>query len=274
MKKIIAILCAILPMVCVPHPTRSAFAAKGVSFMGDGEGHSYTAQDYVHDGLICLFDAVENAGWGEHDALAETWMNLVDGRQFNIIKKVASDYGWTDTAFIRYQASQGYFVADYTDELQQHIRDGVFSFEVVTSSPVQSANWQALIFTICQTQDASIWNKGISALYRREDNGKIDCPSFASYWNPNMFPNVLVMKELSTAGICYDGNNMYCYVNGELIRSPTFSPNPSLVGAIVRLGSTSYSFRGSYHCIRVYGRTLSENEMKKNWLIDQARFGL
>ena len=36
-----------------------------------------TARDYVQDGLVAMWDGIENAGWGEHDATATTWKDLV-----------------------------------------------------------------------------------------------------------------------------------------------------------------------------------------------------
>ena len=37
---------------------------------------SYTAADYVQDGLIALWDGIENVGWGEHDDNATSWIDL------------------------------------------------------------------------------------------------------------------------------------------------------------------------------------------------------
>jgi len=36
-----------------------------------------TAQDYVQDGLIAMWDGIENAGWSVHDPNATTWKNLI-----------------------------------------------------------------------------------------------------------------------------------------------------------------------------------------------------
>ena len=36
-----------------------------------------TARDYVQDGLVAMWDGIENAGWGVHDAAATTWKDLV-----------------------------------------------------------------------------------------------------------------------------------------------------------------------------------------------------
>ncbi|MBQ1429034.1 MAG: hypothetical protein IIZ06_05145, partial [Kiritimatiellae bacterium] len=35
-----------------------------------------TARDYVQDGLVAMWDGIENAGWGQHDASATTWKDL------------------------------------------------------------------------------------------------------------------------------------------------------------------------------------------------------
>ena len=79
---------------------------------------------------------------------------------------------------------------------------------------------------------------------------------------------------MATATFTYDGSAIRMYVNGSLHRTVTFSPDSSLDGAVVRLGSTTYAFRGSYHCIRVYGRTLSDGEVKLNFKVDEKRFGI
>lgn len=37
----------------------------------------YTAKDYVQDGLIAMWDGIENAGWGVHDSNATVWKDLI-----------------------------------------------------------------------------------------------------------------------------------------------------------------------------------------------------
>lgn len=36
----------------------------------------WTARDYVQDGLVAMWDGIENAGWGVHDANATVWKDL------------------------------------------------------------------------------------------------------------------------------------------------------------------------------------------------------
>ena len=45
----------------------------------------YTAKDYVQDGLIAMWDGIENAGWGVHDPNATVWKDLIgSGYDFQI----------------------------------------------------------------------------------------------------------------------------------------------------------------------------------------------
>ena len=44
---------------------------------------SITAKNYVKSGLIALWDGIENAGWGVHNASATTWKDLVGS--YNLI---------------------------------------------------------------------------------------------------------------------------------------------------------------------------------------------
>ena len=40
-------------------------------------GELPTAKDYVQDGLIAMWDGIENAGWGVHDPSATVWKDLI-----------------------------------------------------------------------------------------------------------------------------------------------------------------------------------------------------
>ena len=49
------------------------------SFLMGGGSSTPTARDYVQDGLIAMWDGIENAGWGVHDAAATVWKDLSGG---------------------------------------------------------------------------------------------------------------------------------------------------------------------------------------------------
>lgn len=47
----------------------------GLYFM---KSQKKTAKDYVQDGLVAMWDGIENAGWKTHDPAATTWIDLVN----------------------------------------------------------------------------------------------------------------------------------------------------------------------------------------------------
>lgn len=36
-----------------------------------------TAKDYIQNGLVAMWDGIENVGWGQHDSNATVWKDLV-----------------------------------------------------------------------------------------------------------------------------------------------------------------------------------------------------
>ena len=56
-----------------PAIVKSMIAARGTMLGGE---KAPTAKSYVQDGLIAMWDGIENAGWGTHDASATVWKDL------------------------------------------------------------------------------------------------------------------------------------------------------------------------------------------------------
>ena len=44
----------------------------------------FSASDYIQDGLMTQFDAIDNVGTGTHDANAQQWVDLTGGTPFDI----------------------------------------------------------------------------------------------------------------------------------------------------------------------------------------------
>ena len=71
----------------------------------------YTARDYVQDGLVAMWDGIENAGWGTHDDAATVWKDLTgNGNDATIVKSesylrsaplTVLRQGWTERSHSR-----------------------------------------------------------------------------------------------------------------------------------------------------------------------------
>jgi hypothetical protein len=53
-------------------------AARQIAFGGSTK--ESTAKLYIQDGLVAMWDGIENTGWGTHDANATVWKDLVGTR--------------------------------------------------------------------------------------------------------------------------------------------------------------------------------------------------
>lgn len=61
-------------------PIRSVVGSSNLGWTEDGPVP--TAEDYVQDGLVSLWDCIENVGLGEHNPDSTEWIDLVAGRKF------------------------------------------------------------------------------------------------------------------------------------------------------------------------------------------------
>lgn len=79
MRKSVSIVVSLVWIVCAGYPTRSNVGANHIYYCPQEEQQAYTASDYVQEGLVSQWDGIENAGYGIHDGLATTWIDLVGG---------------------------------------------------------------------------------------------------------------------------------------------------------------------------------------------------
>ena len=66
-------------------PHRGILGANGICYVNTKNGMP-TAKDYVQDGLVTMWDGIENAGWGVHDAVATSWVDLINGIKSNVLE--------------------------------------------------------------------------------------------------------------------------------------------------------------------------------------------
>ena len=252
----------------------------GQLFGNSGEGQFVlgpdiisSAFDYIQDGLVAMWDGIENAGWGLHDPNATVWKDLVGGSEDSIVGTIGTHYKWDSNSLVRNIENKGYFISDKTALLQDNVRAGVFSVEIVTSKPVGSATWHSQVVNICQTSDLSHYNFGIVARWRIEDDGRSGSVSNALYYDNTTF-KLADKSELCTLSLTYNGSICSVYSNGILIRTARITPSDIIDGVHVRLGTTSYGFCGHYHCLRISSFALTADDVAYNYSIDKARFGL
>lgn len=214
----------------------------------------WTARDYVQDGLVAMWDGIENAGWGVHDPNATVWKDL-------------SDNGY-DLAVVRPSAWEPV---------------GIRAIENIvarTSRVIPDA--QHLYGEVCVEDSESygvyFWNdtesQGLQKFFATgNNNGSLFCIQF----NKRVFDSFIVNGTIQVdwVGLTAKYNNLPLKV-GQGYYNPLAWSNEMVVG-----GRSKYYGTYGYFCanaliraIRIYSRSLTANEIAANYAVDKLRFNL
>ena len=207
-----------------------------------------TARDYVQDGLVAMWDGIENAGWGVHDTNATTWKDLV-----------------------------GYFDFDLSSASPEILSNGITLTEKSIHTDLPQVNRPKMTVEVVANPDvvgfgALVWMRnpswiGGAIVYWSEGvfyypwdilrDGRISSTvhSFQMFWEEgNQGVNIDGISDTRTSGTI-DSRNILSQIylgeyNGSKIKNSTF------------------------YSIRLYDRVLTYSELAANYAIDKARFNL
>ena len=226
-----------------------------------------TAKDYVQDGLVAMWDGIENAGWGTHDDTTTTWKDLAGNR----------DLTYTQGTIINPDNAQ---CTSYSSSIAY--RSG--NIPAVTMEFVfklDDAQTSASCFVLLNRQNTVRYNGQFGFNYGYFGNlyfetlGNIrrcgvpfditdrTIHSISAAWgNGNYSPatsgNVDGVSRLVTnlAGTGRDGDANF------------------IVGGLAPFQPYAYGMKGRVYSVRFYSRALTAGEIARNYNIDKARFGL
>lgn len=257
-------------------------AAAGI-FLAARRNRKPTARSYVQDGLIAMWDGIENAGWGVHDSSATVWHNL--GSLGSTYDASREDGTFADNAaqFVRTSNTRNTFaIPAYF--MRDQMKDE-WSLEVV--------------FT-----PGRLWFQNYSGIFGNHD-GSTKGYVFGQYENGTVNFNLYapgvrcyqISASTFVAGQTYcisqaASNNARSVITWRdgvevAVAKPrrvgvdlNFSGDPrTCIGAAYRLREqdiqgTDRSFDGLVHSVRVYSRALTAAEIAANRAVDKARFNL
>ena len=215
-----------------------------------------TARDYVQDGLVRMFDGIENDGYGKHDANMSTWRELVTDTMLSshdmyTMKNGGSNYYYGGGLSTEDTVNGGY--------LAQIWSTAMFSMSITISFPdgIKLGGWN-------RSEPINPAATSCNA-----DNVALQC--YGQGWQKFYFsPGDLV-------NVCFslDGKEGIIYANGVAL--PRVYTVPEIHDVTF---SRPYGWEPSnptyrhYHNFRIYNRPLSAAEIAANYAIDKARFGL
>ena len=239
-----------------------------------------TARSYVQDGLVAMWDGIENSGWGVHD----TYARAVDltGRHPDL----SSFSRTTDNAMVFGQNNYCLFAAAEWADYRAAINTGNFSFEFCGEIDTTDKYWRTIIYSSAGGNN-SRFNVRPSFDSASTSYRKVQAFAYSSSGVPGIaigsaypqivpddlkFTNIAVSCKSDGSGlVCCDDNNLL-FADGAFpiqTSSAALCFNREMAG-----GPSGNSASGAWHCIRWYNRALTADEIAANRAIDKVRFNL
>ena len=233
-------------------PVRSTVGSMNLGYADDGTVP--TAADYTQDGLVSLWDCIENVGLGEHNPDSTEWVDLVAGRKFT---QVAFE---SDCACV-VQAQRGCsFNSFHFDKM---------STELVCSRVAGTTQNHSYLNAQYMRIDGSSKDMGFHA--QRSPNTSRQYVG----WGPFQTITDAEPEEVNFLASTFeyiDGvGYIKFYLNGRQIDYREWQRE-------VEFYSTGiYNYirpNNRFYRIALYGRALSGSEIAYDYQIDRRRFGL
>lgn len=244
-----------------------------------------TARSYIQDGLINMWDAKENIGWGLHSNNTNVWKDLIGNRDM-ILESYDSSYAtnkwWTDNSWVVNGAegkSHG-VIANGELPSSQTIQITAYPTKIFNMT---SDTWKAARLFVGSYPAPAIYIYRSSGgfLYHVSWNAYEDSATraFSDVGGTNNFKSLAphqhtLMHEEDSPNVkyCIDGDTKYIYT----ITDPATIQNATNSSYLWIAGNASYSYGidASYYCIRIYNRVLTDKELAWNYMIDSIRYGL
>jgi hypothetical protein len=238
-------------------------ASKQIAF-GSGK-RGLSAKDYVQDGLIAMWDGIENAGWGLHDSNPIGWHELIAG---NNVESIESYMKYQGNGYLGLNVPKSWNVGisilnHACIEACLNIRLGEDSSKGQNIITPEGYGYK-LAMVIKPINDEPV----IPLQYSSKDSLKvvilntlIDKTVTVSIKNSKGWVNGVD----STSTISFSGYSgwSFCYSLSEKMAWGSRSA-----------GNTNNSTACFLHNIRLYSRALTAEEVAHNYEIDKARFGL
>ena len=261
-------------------PLKSTVAVDGAEAWpnADFDPAPVTARSYVQDGLVAMWDGIENAGWGVHDNNAAVWKDLIGENDLQFSKRWgnASGYSaeWRDNCAVKTNnvdfGGWAYIKRFGTATTQPQVFGEVaqtIEIRVWIDENVVASGSAMLVCNMNQAAESIyivIYPARNYLAMRRSTSDFTGTLQF-SHTYPFASPHTISVTRANTG-----------YCDGEELQRSTVVDNWSDRTQFY-IGGENYgknrSFTGRIYSVRIYDRALTAEEIAHNAAIDRRRFG-
>ena len=232
-----------------------------------------STSDYVQDGLVALYDGIDNAGPGLHDPNATTWKDLstngYDLVQYGTTAIPACDYDgfvWTNRSAYTFWCGRPVKMVDSSGDVTVQL----------AGSPEFTANNS--VFGLARaTSEIGLTISAFGMCWQQEARARIF--TGGGYYDRVYVRDVVYNGDMDGSGnltFTRSGTDYKIYCRGTQVDSFTCGSTTSVISNFF-LGYAPGSYyspgmQGKIRGFRVYNRALTPDEVKWNQLVDNARF--
>ena len=259
-KYIVVLLAALVSAIVTSAPIKSSIASKETSNVS--EASVPTAKDYIQEGLIAMWDGIENAGWRKHNPNATVWVDLIDNTRWYVLNSYAE---WHDS----YITKSDHSYAGWIGKINKKIPANIYHKECVVLLHKTFGD-RAVFWSV---EGISV-NDNVNAL------AEIGANKWALSGQKVNKPYIKIESDIILSISGYTTTTIY----KNSIQSSLIEKNNVMYGKGLLLGGSTrvdadyssnferYGTDGNIYNIRIYDRELSAEEIAYNYAIDKARF--
>lgn len=247
-----------------------------------GSDDAVSAKSYVQRGLIGMWDAVENIGFGQHSGNTLLWKNLGSLGSAYDATRIDQAQAWTENGAVFRFGSTAY-VFEIPGYFMRDEMGSEWSYELVFTP---GEKWVQ-----CTPYSGIFGNHGSNkGIVGGQCDGNNSTVAFNLYtpaiqiWNPVISENFSLGQIASVSEAASNASqSATAWKNGQIVNSTsnadveiTFDREGTYIGSAFFGRDPSQGWRtfdGTIHCVRVYDRPITSSEVEKNHQIDVKRFG-
>lgn len=239
-----------------------------------------TAKNYIQNGLVAMWDGIENIGWGQHSDSATTWVDLKGTTNYDFLLR--NSYTWASNGLITSptydRIAETTSSIPYATNLTTEIVFETYAFPTTAS--------RILFFKLGETLPYGNYNWAMrSLMFTHNGTGKIgwmfkshSILSNTGYSNPPLNTPMSISTVYAVPSGSDDNKrkqNPTRVLFDGVAKSPSWASDGSAIGGQMWISNNSTNgFYGKVYAIRVYNRQLSNDEIGQNYAIDKQRFGI
>ena len=240
------------------------------------EKSGYTAKDYVQDGLVAMWDGIENAGWGVHDPNATLWKNLVGTEDMEFNQSFEYDI-YNDSVLFRDDNRSGHRARSQMSITMTNDMTIEGMMLVPNAEPIWDLRMcigllygdKIGVFPFARGKGyyfpslkySASYNDNSDRYFGRPTRGETTSSTIVFTREDKSFDGYYNGEFVSTIGSQADN-----WIGDNIVLKPVF--------VYKQLSNTMIGCDFRINYMRIYSRVLTAEEIAHNYEIDKARFNL